>query len=221
MNDVVHKLNGQLIKIACQIVSKQVKTQIDWREWIVNTLVISFLDGPERVVSLSTSATLHFDREFFQSDDCGPNKPVRALDQPVPLDRSLAGYCARTGDLVWADSLSKFRETKLGSLYRSFGYVGVETNRAPKAEYILPLDYQSGFAHFVLGVLNFEWYASGGQETSPFEGGQNEITYSLSPLLSVHSALLGTIMALPSNVLSTTDQLVRFHLSALEQSVPE
>lgn len=216
MNDAVHLINGQLIDVLRNVLPR--KLQLMWKHWIVNVAVLSEADGPELTLALTTSATLHFAEKFYTSADCGRDTAVSALDRHIPLDCSYGGYCARTGHIVWINDFKTVDDT-FASLYRGFGYVGVTTEPAPRAEYIFPIMAPSAASQIVAGILNFEWYPPNDLRDgpSPWVGQHGSITLRLSKLLPVHASFLVLMSALSLNAPGCTlAPLVRLHKRALK-----
>ena len=215
----LHWLNGIMINHMVKLFP-----DIDWNEWIVNTIILHRTLAAVETVTLETSATLHKGRRYYSIDECGLDKPVKSLDGEVPLDASYAGYCIRTGNIVWVDDLESLQnDDPLRDEYRSFGYVGVRTPSPPKAEYVFPIRLRIGLSEAIWGVLNCEWY--GTQSGSPFMNRQAIVAGAIGRLLSVHARFLPAVID-PDESLSDGDSalhdkaLFRYYAETLERLVP-
>jgi hypothetical protein len=185
---------------------------VDWKEWIVNAIILHRTLAAVETVTLETSATLHKGERYYSYDQCGHDKPVKRLDGEVPLDDSYAGYCIRTGNIVWVDDLeSLHKDDPLRDEYRSFGYVGVRTPSPPKSEYVFPIRLRIGLSEAIWGVLNCEWY--GTQSESAFQSkGQAIVAGRIGTLLSIHARFLPAVID-PDESISGEDSA--FHDEAL------
>ena len=201
----LHNLNGQLI-----LALKRILPRCKWNEWIVNAIMLHRTLGAVEIVTLETSATMHRDSNFFSNRDCGNEKKVRSLDGQVPFDDSFAGYCIREGNVVWVDDMKKALGEYVDNLedgkawhplqdkYRSFGYVGVETEGPPYSEYVFPIRLRTGLSDAIWGVLNCEWYGaqtarrpeSYADKNHFQELGRTVVTHRVTSLLDIHARFL-------------------------------
>jgi hypothetical protein len=217
----LHRLNGIMINHLV----KRVFAEISWEEWIVNAIILHRTLAAVETVTLETSATLHKNKGYYSYVDCGPNEPVKRLDGDVPLDDSFAGYCIRTGNIVWVDDLAILdKNNPLWNEYRSFGYVGVRAPAPPKAEYVFPIRLRIGLSEAIWGVLNCEWY--GTQACSPFQSrGQASVGGRIGKLLNVHARFLPAVID-PDECSSNGDAafhdeaLFHYYARTLERLVP-
>lgn len=186
-----------------------------WDEWIVNVIILHRTVDVVETATLETSATLWHNDEYYSAEDCDParrTKPrtnpgdlrVRSLDGRVPIHDSFAGLCVRSGNVVWIDDLEALQEpdsnSPLKDLYRSFGYVAVDSFALPHAEYVFPIRLRAGLSDITWGVLNCEWYrprdAFGSAiRDSPFQkAGRDVVVDRVVDLLELHGRYLPVVL---------------------------
>lgn len=199
---LLHKLNGQLLE-CLEDTLKELPIEWDSKSWIINVIILNRSIEKIEEAEMRTSATRYLGRLFDEENKLAASKGVSELGGHVPLDRSLSGYCIRTGNLVWIDQMSwlEAADHPLRNFYRSFVYVGVlpKERQHPGAEYVFPIRIKVGTSEALLGVLNMEWFPEAkcpGQSQFHSSNQRDAITDAIIKLLDVHGPFL-TISMLP------------------------
>lgn len=205
---LIHKLNGQLIDVLKHLLIEKVNWNV--HDWIVTVLVLQrTVDTAEEAV-LKTSSTM-FRGEIV--DEKGKCNAVGDLNRIVPLVKSFAGYCIRSGNVLWVDDI---KQHPLRDEYRPHEYVDIRPGRRLVAEYVFPIRVRIGLGQAVLGVLNAETDSENGNEFKA--AGLHRISELLLPLLDTHGPfmLLSEIVKPDSAVRSS---LLKAHSKVLESAV--
>lgn len=194
---LLHQLNGQLLE-CLEKTLKELPIVWDSKSWIINVIILHrSIEGLEEA-EMRTSATLYLGKLVDGRNTLEETEGVTELDGHVPLDKSLSGYCIRTGNLVWIDQMNKLEEANhpLRDYYRPFEYVGVHPKARPRAEYVFPIRIRVGTSEALLGVLNMEWFSEDSREKSQFFASEQRdaITDAILNLLDVHGPFLITSM---------------------------
>lgn len=148
---LVHTLNGQLIEALKNSLVKELRWK--YKEWIVTVLVLQrTIEETEKAV-LKTSSTMLNGKIFDAQEKCDLKKGVGDLNRIVPLVKSFAGYCIRSGNTLWVDDIENH---PLREDYRLYEYVNIRPVRKFVAEYVFPIRVKVGLNQTVLGALNVE-----------------------------------------------------------------
>jgi hypothetical protein len=222
---LLHRLNGQLLKCLNEKLLPCLLADPDWRwdskSWIINVIILHrSIEGIEEA-EMRTSATLYLGDIVDGRRTLESTKGVTELDGHVPLDKSLSGYCIRTGNLVWIDRMDSLEESDhpLRDYYRPFEYVGVHPKTRPRAEYVFPIRIRVGTSEALLGVLNMEWFSEDSLEQNQFlaSGQRDAVTDAILNLLDVHGPFL-VVSMLPEAAQGSTaaqDSLEAAHWEVL------
>jgi hypothetical protein len=197
---LLHKLNGELLE-RLEATLQELPIGWDNKNWIINVIILHRSISGSEEAKLLTSATRYLGTLVDEVRDLKDSDGVSELDGYVPLDKSLSGYCIRTGNLVWIDQMSRLEEADhpLRDYYRRFDLVGVDAKPRPNAEYVFPIRIKVGTSEALLGVLNMEWFpdAEGSASLSQFHSFSSQrdaITHAIIHLLDVHGPFLITSM---------------------------
>jgi hypothetical protein len=195
--DALHALNGRLIDHLVEILA-DIVPRSDWKDWIVNVIVLHRTVGVTETATLETSATLWRGHKYYSQEACEQqNSAVRSLDGSVPIDDSFAGLCVRTANVIWVNDIDAAQkgEGPLKDVYRGFGYVGVQAPVLPAAEYVFPIRLRAGLSDIIWGVLNCEWYRPARSfGSSPFEKWRDEVVDRVTDLLELHGRYLPVVL---------------------------
>ena len=148
---LIHKLNGQLIEVLEDLLVKEIKW--DPPEWIVTVLMLQRTIEETEEAVLKTSSTMLNGNIFDAKGKCDLDAGVGDLNRIVPLVKSFAGHCIRSGDILWVDDIETH---PLREEYRPYEYVNIRPGRKFVAEYVFPIRLKIGVNQTVLGALNAE-----------------------------------------------------------------
>lgn len=148
---LIHKLNGQLI----EALQNLLVDTIHWtpKDWIVSVLVVQRTIEETEEAVLKTSSTMMEGKIFDEKEDCNLEQGVGDLNRIVPLINSFAGYCIRSGNVLWVDDIENH---PLREEYRLYEYVNIRPRNKFVAEYVFPIRVRIGLNQTILGVLNAE-----------------------------------------------------------------
>ena len=207
---LIHKLNGQLIEVLQDLLIKE----IDWnpREWIVSVLVLQRTIEEMEEAVLKTSSTMLDGKIFDVKDECDLDEGVGDLNRIVPLIKSFAGYCIRSGNVLWVDDIENH---PLREEYRLYEYVNIRPKNKFVAEYVFPIRVKVGVNQTILGVLNAET----SENNNEFRrAGSHRISEIMLRLLDSHGPfLLVTQTSISDRKAAKT--LLRAHSKVLESTV--
>lgn len=143
---LIHKLNGQLIRVLRELLVRE----IEWNpvHWVVTVLVLQRTIRETEEAILKTSSTM-LEGEIFDEEQLNEG----AGNRIVPLIKSLAGYCVRSGNVLWVDDIAHH---PLRPEYRLYEYVNIHPDEAFVAEYVFPIRVKIGSTQIILGALNVE-----------------------------------------------------------------
>ena len=208
---LIHKLNGQLIQALQDLLVKE----IDWnpKEWIVSVLVVQrSIEEMEEAV-LKTSSTMLDGKIFDVKDECDLDEGVGDLNRIVPLIKSFAGYCVRSGNILWVDDIENH---PLREEYRLYEYVNIRPRNKFVAEYVFPIGVKIGVNQTILGVLNAETSSENNNEFK--RAGSHRVSEVMLRLLDSHGPfLLLTQTSIPDQ--KAAKSLLKAHSNVLESTV--
>ena len=208
---LIHKLNGQLIQALQDLLVKE----IDWnpKEWIVSVLVVQrSIEEMEEAV-LKTSSTMLDGKIFDVKDECDLDEGVGDLNRIVPLIKSFAGYCIRSGNILWVDDIENH---PLREEYRLYEYVNIRPRNKFVAEYVFPIRVKIGVNQTILGVLNAETSSENNNEFK--RAGSHRVSEVMLRLLDSHGPfLLLTQTSIPDQ--KAAKSLLKAHSNVLESTV--
>lgn len=208
---LIHKLNGQLIETLRDLLVKEIK----WNplEWIVTVLVLQRTIEETEEAVLKTSATMLKGKVFDEKRECDLQQGVGDLNRIVPLVKSFAGYCIRSGNMLWVDDIESH---PLRPEYRLYEYVNIRPEEKFVAEYVFPIRVRIGVAQAILGVLNIE--TSRNDEHEFKKAGLHRVSELLFRLLDMHAPfLLLSQAAMPDS--GASKSLLKAHIKTLESTV--
>jgi hypothetical protein len=148
---LIHKLNGQLI----EALQNLLVDTIHWtpKNWILSVLVVQRTIEETEEAVLKTSSTMMEGKIFDEKEECNLEEGVGDLNRIVPLINSFAGYCVRSGNVLWVDDIENH---PLREEYRLYEYVNIRPRNKFVAEYVFPIRVRIGLNQTILGVLNAE-----------------------------------------------------------------
>lgn len=208
---LIHKLNGQLI----QALQDLLVGEVNWNphEWIVTVLVLQRTIEETEEAVLKTSSTMLRGKIFDTKGECDLNEGVGDLNRIVPLVNSFAGYCIRSGNVLWVDEI---KTHPLRSEYRLYEYVNIRPEGKSVAEYVFPIRVKIGVNHTVLGVLNAETSRENTNEL--MKAGSHNVSRIVLRLLDTHGPflLLCQVAMLDNKAMKS---LLRAHSKVLESTI--
>jgi hypothetical protein len=210
---LIHKLNGQLIQALGELLVREINW--DPQQWIVTVLVLQrSIEETEEAV-LKTSSTMLNGKVFDAKENCDLQAGVGDLNRIVPLVKSFAGYCIRSGNILWVDDIESH---PLRPEYRLYEYVNVRPKGKFIAEYVFPIRVKIGVNQTMLGALNAETTR---ENTNEFkEAGLHHVSKIVLRLLDTHGPfLLLSQLRMPDN--KATKSLLRAHSKLLESTVQD
>lgn len=210
---LIHKLNGQFIEILNDFLAEE----INWNplDWIVTVLVLQRTIEETEEAVLKTSATMLKGKVFDEKRECDLEKGVGDLNRIVPLIKSFAGYCIRSGTVLWVDDIENH---PLRPEYRLYEYVNIRPNEKFVAEYVFPIRVKIGLSYTILGVLNVE--TSRKDEHEFKKAGSHHITEIMLRLLDTHGPFL-LLSEAPVQDKAARNALLKAHAKTLESIVRE
>jgi len=179
---LIHKLNGQLIAILEDLLVRE----ISWNpsEWILTVLVMQRTTEETEEAVLKTSATMLNGKIFDAKEKCDLEEGVGDLNRIVPLVKSFAGYCIRSGNILWVDDIENH---PLHEDYRLYEYVNIRPGKTFVSEYVFPIAVKVGVNQTILGVLNAETT----DEANTFKNnGRHKLSQIIVPILDSHAPFL-------------------------------
>jgi hypothetical protein len=210
---LIHKLNGQLIEALRNLLVRKIK----WNpvEWIVTVLVLQRTIEETEEAVLKTSSTMLKGEIFDEKRLCNLKKGVGDLSRIVPLVNSFAGYCVRSGNILWVDDIESH---PLRPEYRLYEYVNIRPEEKFVAEYVFPIRVKIGVTHTIVGVLNVE---TGRKDDHEFKkAGSHHISEIVLRLLDTHGPFL-LLSQTATQAQAATNSLLRAHLRTLQSTVRE
>jgi hypothetical protein len=208
---LIHKLNGQLIQALQDVLVEE----INWnpKEWIVTVLVLQRAIEETEEAVLKTSSTMLNGKIFDVKDECDIDEGVGDLNRIVPLVKSFAGYCIRSGSAVWVDNIENH---PLRDEYRLYEYVNIRPRKIFVAEYVFPVWLKVGVNRTIIGVLNAETSRTDINEFR--EAGLHHVSALVSRLLDTHAPFL-VLSQLDVLAASAAKSLLRAHHKVLDSTV--
>jgi uncharacterized protein YlzI (FlbEa/FlbD family) len=180
---LIHKLNGQLIVTLNDLLIRKIRWSPD--EWIITVLVLQRTIEETEEAVLKTSSTMLNGKIFDAKEECDLDEGVGDLNRIVPLVKSFAGYCVRSGNVLWVDDIENH---PLHDEYRLYEYVNIRPGKKFLAEYVFPIRVKVGVNQTILGVLNAETSREG---TNKFkEAGSHRISEIVLGILDAHGPFL-------------------------------
>jgi len=207
---LIHRLNGQLIEALHDLLAKEIEWNPD--DWILTVLVLQRTTEETEEVVLKTSSTMLNGKIFDAKEKCDLDEGVGDLNRIVPLVKSFAGYCIRTGNVLWVDDIENH---PLHEEYRLYEYVNIRPNKKFVAEYVFPIRVRVGVNQTILGVLNAE---TDRQENKFKEAGLHRVSDISLRLLDIHGPfLLLSQVVIPDG--RSARSLLKAHREVLESTV--
>jgi hypothetical protein len=203
---LIHKLNGQLIQALKELLVKEIKW--DPRQWVVTVLVLQRTIEETEEAVLKTSSTM-LEGEIFDEKELQRGVGNRI----VPLVRSFAGYCVRSGNILWVDDIESH---PLRPDYRLYEYVNIHPEHRFVAEYVFPIRVKIGSSQTIVGVLNVETSRKDDHEFK--RAGSHHVSEIVLRLLDTH----GPFLLLTETVMrdrGATRSLLSSHSQMLESTV--
>jgi hypothetical protein len=210
---LIHKLNGQFIETLSDFLTEEIK----WNplDWIVTVLVLQRTIEETEEAVLKTSATMLKGRVFDEKNECNLQDGVGDLNRIVPLIKSFAGYCVRSGTVLWVDDIENH---PLRPEYRFYEYVNIRPDEKLVAEYVFPIRVKIGVSQTILGVLNVE--TSRKDEHEFKKAGPHHVSEIVLRLLDIHGPFL-LLSQGPMPDKAARKALLRAHVKTLESTVRE
>ena len=206
---LIHRLNGQLIETLQDLLGKEIEWNSD--EWILTVLVLQRTIEETEEAVLKTSSTMLNGKIFDAKEKCDLDKGVGDLNRIVPLVKSFAGYCIRSGNVLWVDDIENH---PLHEEYRLYEYVNIRPSKKFVAEYVFPIRVRVGVNQTILGVLNAE---TSRQENEFKQAGLHHVSEILLRLLDTHGPfLLLSQVLMPDG--KTARSLLKTHRRVLEST---
>lgn len=208
---LIHKLNGQLIRALEELLVREIKWRPD--DWIVTVLVMQRIIEETEEAVLKTSSTMLKGKIFDTKEKCDLDQGVGDLNRIVPLVKSFAGYCIRSGNTLWVDDIESH---PLRAEYRLYEYVNIRPEEKFVAEYVFPIRVKIGVNQTILGALNVE---TSKKDTNEFqEAGSHHVSEIVLRLLDTHGPfLLLSQDAMPND--KAVKSLLRAHTKVLESTI--
>jgi len=206
---LIHTLNGQLILELKNLLGKELRW--NHKEWIITVLVLQRAIKETEEAVLKTSSTMLNGRIFDAKEKTDLKKGVGDLNRIVPLVNSFAGYCIRSGSILWADDIENH---PLREEYRRYEYVNIHPDRKFIAEYVFPIRVKVGLNQTVVGALNLE---TSREENEFKKAGPHRISEIVLRLLDIHGPflLLSEAVMADENV---NESLLETHKKVLEST---
>lgn len=208
---LIHKLNGQLI----EALQNLLVDTIHWtpKNWILSVLVVQRTIEETEEAVLKTSSTMMEGKIFDEKEECNLEEGVGDLNRIVPLINSFAGYCVRSGNVLWVDDIENH---PLREEYRLYEYVNIRPRNKFVAEYVFPIRVRIGLNQTILGVLNAETSSEDNNQLK--RAGSHRISNIVLQLLDSHGPfLLLTQTAFPDY--RAGKSLLQAHRKVLESTV--
>jgi hypothetical protein len=210
---LIHKLNGQLI----EALQNLLVDTIHWtaKDWIFSVLVVQRTIEETEEAVLKTSSTMMDGKIFDDKEECNLEEGVGDLNRIVPLINSFAGYCIRSGNVLWVDDIENH---PLRGEYRLYEYVNIRPRNTFVSEYVFPIRVRIGLNQTILGVLNAE---TSSEDNNQFKTeGSHRVSKIVLGLLDSHGPfLLVTQTAFSDHRASKS--LLQAHRKVLESTVRE
>ncbi len=195
----IHKLNGALLESLSESLPL-IAPGWSSSSWVINAIILYRDLKDDDRITFDTSATLHAGEPFWAASHFRPRKglAVTSIDLPVPLMKSLSGYCVRRNTPVWIgdlDAISHDSSHPLYGLYRQYAYVGVHPKGQPRGEFVYPIRVRLGMADVILGVINCETWTA---EDTPFDTDAARIQWLMEEYCNAHAPILAAALPLRS-----------------------
>jgi hypothetical protein len=210
---LIHRLNGQLI----EALQKLLVDTIRWspHDWIVSVLVVQRTIEETEEAVLKTSSTMLEGKIFDEKEECNLEEGVGDLNRIVPLINSFAGYCVRSGNILWVDDIENH---PLREEYRLYEYVNIRPRNNFVAEYVFPIRVKIGLSQTILGVLNAE---TSNENNNEFKReGSHRVSKIVLQLLDSHGPFL-MVTQTPIRDPGAGKSLLQAHKKVLESTVRE